>query len=109
MSTAASPFSRHSRFEGVFLRPIVTAADSVKLATVEALIVPDHAVEPHAHEASDEHFFFMDGSGEVFDGTTWQPVTSGDAVTVKAGTSHAVRSTGRAPLRYLATYCPPLS
>ena len=102
-------FVRHARFEGVFLRPVVTAADSTDLASVEALIVPDHAIDQHTHDASDEHFFFIDGTGELYDGTAWQPVSSGDAITVKAGTIHAVRCTSGTPLHYLATYCPPLS
>ena len=104
-----APFARHARFEGVFLRPVVTSADSTRLASVEALIVPDHAIDQHRHDASDEHFFFIDGTGELFDGTVWQQVASGDAVTVKAGTTHAVRCTSGGPLHYLATYCPPLA
>ena len=86
-----APFARHARFEGVFLRPVVTGNDSTRLASVEALIVPDHAIDQHIHDASGEHFFFIDGAGELYDGTAWQPVAGGDAITVKAGTSHAAR------------------
>ena len=75
-----APFARHARFEGVFLRPVVTGDDSTHLASVEALIVPDHAIDQHIHDASDEHFFFIDGTGELYDGTAWRPVTSGDAI-----------------------------
>jgi len=106
---SSEPFARHARFEGVFLRPVVTAADSTKLASVEALVVPDHLIDTHVHATSDEHFFFIDGAGEVFDGTSWQPVASGDALTVPQGTPHAVRCLGTRPLHYLATYCPPLT
>jgi len=104
-----APFARHARFEGVFLRPVVTAAESTNLTTSEAFIVPDHIIDKHVHDTSDEHFFFIDGTGEVFDGTAWQPVASGDAITIKAGTTHAVRCTSGVPLHYLSTYCPPLS
>lgn len=104
-----APFARHARFEGVFLRPVVTADDSTRLASVEALVMPDHAIDRHVHDSSDEHFFFIEGTGELFDGSTWQPVASGDAMTVKAGTTHALRCASGVPLHYLATYCPPLT
>ena len=107
MVSSPAPFARHIRFEGVFLRPVVT--DSPRLASVEVFIVPDHVIEEHIHEGSDEHFFFIEGSGMIFDGTTWQSVTSSDAVTIPAGTTHAVRCVGRVPLHYVATYSPPLS
>jgi mannose-6-phosphate isomerase-like protein (cupin superfamily) len=106
---APARFARHARFEGVFLRPVVTEAESTQLASVEALIVPNHVIELHNHQSSDEHFFFIDGTGELYNGSDWLPVSNGDAVTVKAGTTHALRCTGITPLRYLATYCPPLT
>ncbi|MCL2652523.1 MAG: cupin domain-containing protein [Propionibacteriaceae bacterium] len=109
MSIPRAPFARHTRFEGVFLRPVVTAAETTRLTTSEAFIVPDHIIEQHVHPTSDEHFFFIDGTGEVFDGTDWQPVASGDAITIKAGTTHAVRCTSGVPLHYLSTYSPPLA
>lgn len=57
----------------------------------------------HWHTHEEEHFFVLEGRGEFRIGATRQKVKAGDYVVFPPGgrVAHAVRNTGRGPLRYI--------
>lgn len=69
-------------------------------------IPPGSGIGLHQHEAEDELFFIISGSGTIDDGTTKSTIETGDAVLTGNGASHSVINTGTANLEILAVIMP---
>ncbi|MFC1451754.1 cupin domain-containing protein [Verrucomicrobiota bacterium] len=66
------------------------------------ILPPGSSIGTHRHEAEDEVFIVMRGSGLIDDGESQARVSVGDAVLTGRGESHAVRNDGTEDLEMVA-------
>lgn len=57
-------------------------------------IPPGAGIGSHCHDAEDEVYIVLGGTGMLDDGSTETPVSDGDAILTGKGGSHAIRNTG---------------
>jgi mannose-6-phosphate isomerase-like protein (cupin superfamily) len=75
----------------------------------EATLEPGQATERHYHQATEEIYFVVKGSGEMeVDGDT-RHVRPGDAVLIPPGVWHTLENNGTSELRILCCCAPPYS
>ena len=65
-------------------------------------IPPGSGIGLHLHEAEDEIYLILSGSGVIDDGTTKSVVETGDAILTGNGASHSVLNTGTVALEIMA-------
>ncbi|OGI37263.1 MAG: hypothetical protein A2140_04655 [Candidatus Muproteobacteria bacterium RBG_16_62_13] len=75
----------------------------------EAVVAPGKSTQPHRHQATEEIYHFVAGSGRMQLGEQEFVVTAGDTVCVPPGTAHCLHNTGQEPLRLLCSCSPPYS
>lgn len=83
----------------------VTPLHSDSLAS-SFLICVDSEVNAHFHRAHTEHVFVLEGTATLRLGDAERTIKAGDTVIIPAGTVHAVRVTGEAPLRVISVQSP---
>ncbi|MCD4708999.1 MAG: cupin domain-containing protein [Candidatus Sabulitectum sp.] len=88
-------------------------------AEIETLFVPDEFEAPvrlcarvklapgcsiglHQHIDEDELYFIIEGAGEVSDGDSKSPVSSGHSILTRSGESHFIENTGSGDLVLIA-------
>lgn len=65
-------------------------------------LVPGSSIGLHQHTDEDELYFIIEGSGEVSDGETITPVSSGYSILTRSGESHSIENTGSCDLVLIA-------
>ena len=70
------------------------------------LICIDEQVPPHLHAHHTEHVMVVDGEGSMRLGDQVRSVKAGDVIIIPAGTVHAVKVIGSAPLRVVSVQSP---
>ena len=84
-----------------------TNAPVQRQSLAEATLPADASTQRHYHQASEEFYFILEGSGEMeLDGVT-RVVHPGDAVLIPAGARHTI--TALSSLRMLCCCAPPYS
>ncbi len=63
-------------------------------------------VRPHYHVAHSEHIYIVEGTAQMLLGHQVIHVRSGDLIFVPKGTVHAVRVTGKEPLKVISIHSP---
>lgn len=66
----------------------------------------DGGVRPHMHRTHTEHVFVLDGTAEMTLGDSTRTIKAGDTIMIPAGTPHAVKVTGSAPLCVISVQAP---
>lgn len=61
-------------------------------------LAPGASIGEHRHDAEDEIYLVLSGSGRILENGTWVPIVEGDAILTGKGGSHSVENTGVAPL-----------
>jgi mannose-6-phosphate isomerase-like protein (cupin superfamily) len=61
-------------------------------------IEPGGSIGSHTHEAEDELYLVLSGSGLIQERGEWVPIRAGDAILTGKGGSHGVENTGAEPL-----------
>ena len=70
-------------------------------------IPPNGEVGAETHEAVEQVFFCMQGSGTAtYDGEE-KSFSAGDVLVVPPGTNHNIENTGTGPLKFYTSYSPP--
>jgi mannose-6-phosphate isomerase-like protein (cupin superfamily) len=59
------------------------------------------------HRGSDQWLYVLSGTGEAVVGGKRQALRAGSLLLIERGTTHEIRTTGRAPLKTLNVYVPP--
>ncbi|MDR2849257.1 MAG: cupin domain-containing protein [Verrucomicrobiota bacterium] len=67
---------------------------------------PGASIGNHTHEAEDEIYLVLSGSGIIQEKGEWVPVRAGDAILTGQGGSHGVENTGDEPLVIAAVIIP---
>lgn len=69
----------------------------VRLCT-RMTIEPGASIGNHTHEAEDEIYLVLAGSGRILENGEWTPIKTGDAILTGKGGTHGVENTGAEPL-----------
>ncbi len=102
----AGTVARLSRGGGVVTIPLITrqSAEEENRITTGISIYPEGTGAPlHLHNC-DEHVTLLEGAGEVEIAGTVTPLEPPDSTYIAAGTEHAFRNTGGAPMKILWVY-----
>lgn len=70
-------------------------------------LAPGEEIGEEIHPATDQTFFFIDGTGEAILDRKPSPVAAGEVLCVPAGTLHNVRNIAAKPMKLLTLYAPP--
>ncbi|MCK5132890.1 MAG: cupin domain-containing protein [Candidatus Sabulitectum sp.] len=65
-------------------------------------LVPGCSIGLHQHIDEDELYFIIEGEGEVSDGDSSFPVSSGHSILTRSGESHSIENTGSSDLVLIA-------
>jgi mannose-6-phosphate isomerase-like protein (cupin superfamily) len=65
--------------------------------------------DPHRHDAYDEVYYVLSGSGRIVIGGTEYRLEPGAVVTIPAGVPHALASDDDTPLEFIIFGTPPMS
>jgi quercetin dioxygenase-like cupin family protein len=84
---------------GEQLRPLTPGGQALSIEIFETTGPEQAGPPPHRHPW-DEFYVVLDGTLEVFDGSTWQQAKAGACVCVPAGQVHAYRN-GSPDCRFL--------
>jgi mannose-6-phosphate isomerase-like protein (cupin superfamily) len=87
----------------------VPTGNSENQSLAEATVPPGGETEEHYHRASEEIYFFTQGSGRLRLGDEESEVAVGDTVVIAPGAPHKLWNTGDEPLRLLCCCSPPYS
>lgn len=60
------------------------------------------SIGKHVHKDNFEVYYFLDGEGGASDNDDEVMVKSGDMLITEYGSSHALRNTGKTPLKFIA-------
>jgi mannose-6-phosphate isomerase-like protein (cupin superfamily) len=74
--------------------------------TSSFVIIIKKEVKLHKHLVHSEHVVVLDGTGEMKLGDKSFEIKKGDVVFIPKNTTHAVRSTGKQPLKVLSVQSP---
>ena len=69
----------------------------VRLCT-RMTLAPGSSIGSHTHEAEDEIYLVLSGSGKIQENGAWVPIGPGDAILTGKGGTHGVENTGAEPL-----------
>src|SRR5262245_36535803 len=104
----AGAWQPHPRFEGVFLKALLTPGDNA-LANVSVVSVPPNAVVGrHRHLTQVETVYLLTGTAVLSLGETDLQLNPGQIVAIPIGMEHALRNAGATPVELLAFFTPPL-
>jgi mannose-6-phosphate isomerase-like protein (cupin superfamily) len=99
-------FTKHAKYDGVFLKHFFGKEDNDRLNNFEILIVPGFQIDPHTHDNTSEFFYVVSGEGEFLDDTEWKAVKNGDTFKAPMGITHGLRNTGKEALLLFSTFSP---
>ncbi|MFP4055331.1 MAG: cupin domain-containing protein [Candidatus Brocadiia bacterium] len=105
---ASRPFTTKDRSS---IRSLLdrTNSSATHQSLAEATVMPGRATQPHRHDASEEIYYVLVGTGRVAVGDEEQDVKPFDAILIPPGTPHSVANTGAEPLVFLCCCAPPYS
>jgi len=87
----------------------IPTGNAEKQSLAEASVPPGGETAEHYHRASEEIYFFTQGSGRMrLDGEE-SAVAAGDTVVIPPGTPHKLWNIGSEPLKLLCCCSPPYS
>ena len=69
----------------------------VRLCT-RMTLEPGTSIGTHTHEAEDEIYLVLAGSGRILENGEWTPIRTGDAILTGKGGTHGVENNGTEPL-----------
>lgn len=97
--------------DGSTIREIVgrVALPAAAQSLAEATVPPGGATTAHFHRASEELYFFTEGTGRLRVGDEERDVRPGDCAVIPPGTEHKLWCTGAEPLRLLCCCSPAYS
>ncbi|MEA3011709.1 MAG: hypothetical protein QOD42_254 [Sphingomonadales bacterium] len=72
-----------------------------------AIVDPGKTSPPHWHEATEEIYMIVSGSGLMYLGDAVRHVSSGDCVSIPVGLVHAIGNPGPEPLTMWVATSPP--
>ena len=61
-------------------------------------LAPGSSIGSHTHEAEDEIYLVLSGSGLIQENGQWVPISAGDAILTGKGGTHGVENNGTEPL-----------
>jgi mannose-6-phosphate isomerase-like protein (cupin superfamily) len=96
--------------DGSEVRELARPPDSARNQSLaEARVPPGSEIVEHFHRASEEIYYFLEGSGRMRLGNATASIEAGEAVVIPPGTRHKVWNTGTESLVFLCCCAPPYS
>ncbi len=87
-----------------WVSPSNSRAKTISMADI--VIPPGVQVQPHYHIVLEEHYFIMEGEGEMEIGDSKQLLKAGDAVVILPRERHTITNHTDQPLKMLVTCVP---
>lgn len=106
--SAAIEWRPHPRFEGAFVKPLITSEMNSSLTLSRVKLQPGGELPPHTHEASTETFYVLSGEAYCRVGEEEATLKAGHYGYAPPGVSHTVRNTGQEDLHAISIFNPPL-
>lgn len=72
----------------------------------EARVSPGQVTSRHYHEKTEEIYFILEGSGQMFLDDESFDVQRGDSILIKPGQHHCIKNTGQQVLHFLCSCAP---
>lgn len=94
----------HSRFDGVFVKPLITSEMNPNLTLSRVKLLPGRELPPHTHEVSTEIFYVLSGEAHCRVGDEEITLKAGHYGYVPAGVNHAVRNIGQEDLHAISIF-----
>ncbi|MGH9847366.1 MAG: cupin domain-containing protein [Blastocatellia bacterium] len=88
---------------GSEIRPLIDRTTSTisQCSLAEELLPPGATVAPHHHEALEEIYYILEGSGRMTIGEEQREVGAGDAIYIPKHSRHTLANTGETMMRLL--------
>lgn len=99
----------HPRFEGISMKPLITAAGNPLAGVTLVNVPPDGVIGRHHHVQEIETVYVLAGESILTLADTDYPFTAGQIVAIPAGLDHALRNQGPEVVKLLCVFTPPLS
>lgn len=105
----ANEWSEHSRFKGIQLKNLLTAANN-PLANVNVVqIPPGGVIDRHQHSKQVETVYVIFGDAILTLEETEIPIRDGQVVAIPIALEHALRNDSAALVQLLTFFTPPLT
>jgi len=91
--------------ENDFFRNVLYTGKRSQLVAMS--LAPGEEIGAETHPATDQTFFFIDGSGEATVDHKPLRVAAGEVLCVPAGALHNIRNTSKKAMKLLTLYAPP--
>jgi len=91
--------------ENEFFRNVLYTGKRTQLVAMR--LGPGEEIGEETHPATDQVFFFIEGSGEAIIDRKPMPFSAGEVLCVPAGTLHNIRNASKNSLKLLTLYSPP--
>jgi quercetin dioxygenase-like cupin family protein len=98
----------HPRFEGVFIKALLTPADNTLANVTMVSVPPDAVVGRHRHPTQVETVFLLEGTAVLTLDETNVQLHPGQIVAIPIGMEHALRNAGTTTVELLAFFTPPV-
>lgn len=80
--------------------------DAKHQSLAEACVMPQQKTSAHYHKKTEEIYFILSGTGEMFLDEQRFAVATGDSILIKPGQIHCIENTGNTELRFLCCCAP---
>jgi mannose-6-phosphate isomerase-like protein (cupin superfamily) len=77
-----------------------------RMSLAEATLLPGRATEAHMHHATEEVYYFLQGTGHIRIAGDEADIQPGDAILIPPGAVHQTWNTGTEPLVFLCVCAP---
>jgi mannose-6-phosphate isomerase-like protein (cupin superfamily) len=77
-----------------------------KQSLAEARVAPGQKTAAHLHNATEEIYYILEGTGEMQIGEELRRAGPGDAIAIPPGMVHTIRNVGDVTLRFLCCCAP---
>ncbi len=109
MNISDIPWNKHSKFEGVYIKNLLTASESNNnLSAMIVKIDPECEIGIHIHEESAELHEIIEGKGEAIVGNNTIDYYSGVVSFIPANIPHKIKANEKGII-LLAKFTPPLN
>ncbi len=106
--TESGDWQPHPRFEGAFIRPLITSKQNPGLTATRVRLLPGAGLPPHSHPHSTETFYILRGVAACRVGGEEMEMRPGQMGYAPPGVEHTVQNRGREPVEALSIFNPPL-
>lgn len=107
--SAAVEWVEHARFEGIYVRKLLTSSDNPMANVNEVLVPPGGLIGAHSHPGEVETVYVLAGDSLLTMGEEEISFRAGQVVAIPMGMEHTLRNIGAEDVRLLTIFTPPIT